>query len=440
LPAGTVGGTGCIATGAGTNVTYSGGTLGAGVVGNIADLVSPGGIVGDFMTFQGTRLDFVLDGFTTPTTTNGTNCAGTTTGQTCVVFAGSPFLLVNLGSGDTLVALTAFGTILDGGFISNWSGSFTTQLTETPGAIQAAELGGGSITSTQSAQFVVTVTLPPPSPPTANCASINAVAGVAIFPITVTGSGGAGGPYTFSATGLPPGLTMSSGGTISGTPTVSGTFPYTVTVTDSAGNTGTVSCSITVLSSPPPPASCFFVSYAANLSVGESYINLINTGAAGAPVLGPGFGAPVGNICVNVYAFDPQEEEISCCSCLLTPNQIANLGVNGDLISNTQTGENPASVVIKLVCTLAGGDGTGTSCNQNAAVQGFQTPSLAALGTTVQPAGTKYSVVEHVFVPSTLSASEYASITGRCAAIMGNGSGYGICHSCQLGAMGATKH
>jgi hypothetical protein len=45
---------------------------------------------------------------------------------------------------------------------------------------------------------------------------------------------------------------MASNGTISGTPTVSGTFSYTVTVKDSAGNTGTVNCSVTV--NPPPPS------------------------------------------------------------------------------------------------------------------------------------------------------------------------------------------
>ena len=33
---------------------------------------------------------------------------------------------------------------------------------------------------------------------------------------------------------------------ISGTPTVSGTFPYTVTVTDSAGNKDSFNCSVTV--------------------------------------------------------------------------------------------------------------------------------------------------------------------------------------------------
>jgi hypothetical protein len=62
----------------------------------------------------------------------------------------------------------------------------------------------------------------------------------------MVGSGGAGAPYTFTATGLPAGLTMSTSGTISGTPTVSGTFTYTVTVKDKNGNAGTVNCSVTV--------------------------------------------------------------------------------------------------------------------------------------------------------------------------------------------------
>ena len=80
---------------------------------------------------------------------------------------------------------------------------------------------------------------------------INAVQGYPITPTTMIGTGGSGGPYTFSATGLPTGLSMSSGGTISGTPTVSGTFNYTVTVTDKDGHSGTVNCSVTVN---PPPA------------------------------------------------------------------------------------------------------------------------------------------------------------------------------------------
>jgi len=185
----------------------------------------------------------------------------------------------------------------------------------------------------------------------------------------------------------------------------------------------------------------FQVSYAANPSAGESYINIINTGANGAPLLGPGFGAATGNICVNVYAFAPDEQEISCCSCWLSPNSVANLGVNRDLTSLTLTGVIPDSVVIKLVSTLAGGDGTGGagSCAGSAAVEATLATGLVAYGTTPQPVGTAYNAVEHTFVPSTLSAGEYASITGRCASILGNGSGFGVCASCRTGALGAAK-
>jgi hypothetical protein len=89
---------------------------------------------------------------------------------------------------------------------------------------------------------------------TANCPAVVSsggqaypVQGVAITPVTLVGSAGCGGPYTFSATGLPTGLTMSAAGTISGTPTVVGSvFNYTVMVTDGCANSGTANCSVNV--------------------------------------------------------------------------------------------------------------------------------------------------------------------------------------------------
>lgn len=188
----------------------------------------------------------------------------------------------------------------------------------------------------------------------------------------------------------------------------------------------------------------FQVRYAANLNLGESYINITNTGANGAPLLGPGFGGAVGNICVNVYAFSPDEQLVSCCSCLVTPNGLVNLGVTRDLTSKTLTGVIPTSVVVKLISTLAGAGGAGTTCTNSAATvtTAAIVPGMLAWGTTIHnaPAAVPgYGVTETPFSPATLSAGELASLGGRCASILGNGSGFGICRSCQAGALGAAK-
>jgi len=52
------------------------------------------------------------------------------------------------------------------------------------------------------------------------------------IPVTLSASGGYGA-YTFSATGLPPGLSISASGVISGTPTTQGVYTPTITVHDS---------------------------------------------------------------------------------------------------------------------------------------------------------------------------------------------------------------
>jgi large repetitive protein len=53
---------------------------------------------------------------------------------------------------------------------------------------------------------------------------------------TVSATGGTT-PLTFTATGTPPGLTLSSAGVLSGTPTTPGTYQFTVSATDAAGAT-----------------------------------------------------------------------------------------------------------------------------------------------------------------------------------------------------------
>jgi subtilisin family serine protease len=64
--------------------------------------------------------------------------------------------------------------------------------------------------------------------------------------LQMTASGGSP-PYTWSATGLPPGLSInSSSGLISGTPTTAGTFSVTVTARDTANRTGSTSFTWTI--------------------------------------------------------------------------------------------------------------------------------------------------------------------------------------------------
>jgi len=161
-PSGTLAGTGCINTGTGTSLTYSGGLLGPGATGNIQNVTAGTLPIDQFMTFQGTTLDFVLT-FLGPGSSN-TNCSSLSFGQSCSIVAGSPFVLTDLGS-TTIIGFSAGGTITDGG-TSDWSGAFSTQTTGTALQIQNAILGGGTVTSTQSGQFSVQdVTLiPAPEP------------------------------------------------------------------------------------------------------------------------------------------------------------------------------------------------------------------------------------------------------------------------------------
>lgn len=72
---------------------------------------------------------------------------------------------------------------------------------------------------------------------------------------------GGTGPYVWavSAGTLPTGLTLNpSNGAIQGTPTVVGTFSFTVRITDSNGNIGAIPYSITISTPPLSPSQLNF--------------------------------------------------------------------------------------------------------------------------------------------------------------------------------------
>jgi hypothetical protein len=180
----------------------------------------------------------------------------------------------------------------------------------------------------------------------------------------------------------------------------------------------------------------FQVRYASNLNVGDSVINITNSGARGAALSSGTTAATTGAICVSVYAFAPDEQMVSCCSCPVTPNGLVSLSARNDLISNTLTPAVPTSIVVKLLATAP----VGGTCNSSAATGGDLVSGMIAFGTTIHasPAGA-FQVTETPFIPATLSAGELARLTQLCMFINANGSGFGICRSCRLGGLGAVK-
>ena len=232
---------------------------------------------------------------------------------------------------------------------------------------------------------------------------------------------------------------------------VAANAPATVTNTANVAgggetNTGNnaVNDPTTILVATIPP-DAFIIRYAANLTAGDSVIDITNTGANGASLTGPGFGGAAGNICVNVYAFSPDEQLVSCCSCLITPNGLVSLSVNQDMVSNTLTGVRPNSIVVKLLNTGAAANFTGTNCTNSAALAGTPAFPLAggvlAFGTTLHAgvAAGAFNLTETPFIRATLSPAELASITNRCTNIIGNGSTFGICRSCRVGGLNTAK-
>jgi uncharacterized protein (TIGR03437 family) len=96
-------------------------------------------------------------------------------------------------------------------------------------------------------------------------------------------------PYTFSASGLPAGLAISSAGKITGTPTNNGSYPVTITVMDAVGAQATHSYTLTVTSS-----LTIATTDIANASVGQSYFQVITAVGGTTPLTFTTTGLPPG--------------------------------------------------------------------------------------------------------------------------------------------------
>ncbi|MHB8800362.1 MAG: Ig domain-containing protein, partial [Thermoanaerobaculia bacterium] len=128
--------------------------------------------------------------------------------------------------GVTTGALPAGVTLSSAGVLSGTptvTGTFTFTVTATD---------ANACTGTQSYTLVVDCPVIAVSPATLG----NGTAGVAYGPVTLTQAGGVGTvTYAVTAGALPAGVTLSTAGVLTGTPTVTGSFSFTVTATDANG-------------------------------------------------------------------------------------------------------------------------------------------------------------------------------------------------------------
>jgi len=206
------------------------------------------------------------------------------------------------------------------------------------------------------------------------------------------------------------------------------------------------------------PTDAYQIGYAANLNIGQSVLNMSNSGWQGGFINATP--PTVGNICANVYIFDPQEEEISCCSCLITPNGLNSIPLS-TLTLNTLTPAIPTSIIVKLLASQPGTTIAGAymTCNASAVAQptmgvpnptatapytagqtGYLAGGLIAWGTTLEPQISAFNVVSVDYKKEMLSASELTALVSTCGFVQTEGSGYGICPSCATTGLGGAKN
>lgn len=159
----------------------------------------------------------------TPTTPGTWTVDGTLNNQLSIW---SAYSLTGLPGGTAAIT----GSVSSSTSMTGWAGALATYYSTAPAALK-----------------ITTTTVP------------GGAVGTAYAPTTIAATGGVQS-YTWSATGLPPGLALGGATgttvTVTGTPTAAGTFPAAVTVTDGVGNTATKTLTFTIAGSGPgqPPS------------------------------------------------------------------------------------------------------------------------------------------------------------------------------------------
>ncbi|MGW6059512.1 putative Ig domain-containing protein [Streptomyces sp. NPDC055189] len=144
-------------------------------------------------------------------------------------------------------------------------------------------------------RFGVSLATSAPQPGEVTVTAVSAQNGVTGTPVELRNSAEGGtAPYTWSATGLPAGLSIASAtGTVSGTPTTAGTSQVRITATDSAGKKGSTGFAWTV-TAPGTGAPVLTAPGSQNLTVGRPVSLPLKATGGTAPYAFTATGLPAG--------------------------------------------------------------------------------------------------------------------------------------------------
>jgi hypothetical protein len=183
---------------------------------------------------------------------------------------------------------TYTATGLPAGLSLNTSTGAITGAPTTAGAYPVV-LTASNATGTGASTLTITVAPAPIVPPAITGPSSAAATVGTTFPALQIAATGL--PTVYTATGLPPGLTLnSSTGVITGTPTTAGTYLATVTAANSAGSS---TAQVTITVAPAPVAPTITSATSVTARAGEPFPTYVIT-AAGLPTSFSAVGLPAG--------------------------------------------------------------------------------------------------------------------------------------------------
>jgi hypothetical protein len=167
----------------------------------------------------------------------------------------------------------------------------------------------------------------------------------------------------------------------------------------------------------------------------EEYVDIVNPGTNGADPHSSVTG--VGDLCALIYVFDTNEELEECCGCLVTPDQLIEIPVIANLLSNPNNPRLVRNGVIKIISSaptrLPAAEYDNSVCNPGApnptpTLREWITHTRAFAAAIGPPAtGATLGVTEEEFSFAPLSTGEQNTLTTVCSGFTPQSTGAGVC-------------